>query len=70
MNNESKKLGSNTFNELAKDKDLTTLINSILKDLETVKQKDENGYFQHYYETADNLFKLNDTLRKTSSTSY
>lgn len=50
------------FAEIQKDKkSLPSLINSIIQDLELVKEKDE--YFEHYYNTAQSYLKLNEKMK-------
>eukprot|EP00340_Litonotus_pictus_P002132 CAMPEP_0170527940 /NCGR_PEP_ID=MMETSP0209-20121228/13432_1 /TAXON_ID=665100 ORGANISM="Litonotus pictus, Strain P1" /NCGR_SAMPLE_ID=MMETSP0209 /ASSEMBLY_ACC=CAM_ASM_000301 /LENGTH=724 /DNA_ID=CAMNT_0010818835 /DNA_START=105 /DNA_END=2279 /DNA_ORIENTATION=+ len=64
LNNESKRLSTKGFSELGKEENLPKLINSILSEMETVKNSDQ--YFSHYYDTANSLFKINDMARKAS----
>lgn len=70
MNKETKKYTSSKvtdFSEIKKDKDsLPSLINSIIQDLEIVKEKDE--YFEHYYSTAQSYLKLNEKMKLPTKT--
>ena len=67
MERESKRIATKD-NSLKKDKngeDLPNLISSILGEMNDLSKKDQ--YFSHYYETANEMFKVNEIAKKASS---
>lgn len=64
LNKESQRVGSKGFKDLAKENNLPQLISTILSDMENVKKGDD--YFSHYYDTANQLFQINELARKAS----